>query len=269
MSNARDFENIDWGAKGPTEFWSVADAIQQATLEETDEMFAYLAQASANTLREILIQYRYFTVYYIPDLALLVARLPDGPIRSFLAEILNDELGLGKPEQAHPRLYDDFLESIGVDVSGLSDYALAGNIKLLDEARKHLADPSRRGEYAVGLRGMGGECVCQIYIAQLHRYLVMNPYIRQLGHKVDWRFWDLHVGDHDIAHREHTRALIDREIVQKGGEGLISLGNGYAYSVGQWQAFWRHIFRLRALEGNSFTASRTGVRSFVDLAISQ
>ena len=78
-------------------------------MTEADRMFSYLATAPVANLREILTQYRYFTVYYIADLALLLARLDDGPMRSFLADILYDELGCGKAKLAHPQLYDDFL----------------------------------------------------------------------------------------------------------------------------------------------------------------
>lgn len=47
-------------------------------------------------------------VYNIPDLAILIARMKDGNLRSFLGHVLSDELGHGDSQKAHPRLYDDF-----------------------------------------------------------------------------------------------------------------------------------------------------------------
>ena len=236
--------DFDWDAVTPEEFWDVADAIQDNTLQEAEKLFSYLEDAEPDMLRALLLQYRHFTVYYIPDLALLIARLQDGGLRSFLADVLYDELGCGDPVKAHPQLYDNFLSSIGENALGLNETALLSNVRLLDEARKRLIDPKNSNAFAVGLRGMGGECVCQVYIAQLYVSLMRNPYILANRHKIDWHFWDLHVGEHDLAHRDTTRALIDSEIVQKGGQDLRDLGYGYAYSMRSWKTFWDNIFKL-------------------------
>lgn len=260
--NETDWTNID----SPT-FWRKADKLQSEALRKSDVLFSCLASAPIETLKEILIQYRYFTIYYIPDLALLIAQLEDGPFRSFLAEILNDELGQGNPAHAHPQLYDNFLASIGVDVAKLEAYALADNVALLDEARRHLVDPNQSSEYAVGLRGMGGECVCQVYIAQLYKHLMRNEGIQQRQEQINWHFWDIHVGDHDVEHRERTRALIHQEIVKKGGEGLDALWYGYSYSVGQWEAFWKKTFDLEQLAGSTFMTPRGRVASSVNVTI--
>jgi hypothetical protein len=257
--------NVGWGTIRPDEFWSAADRVQDETLLQANEMFSTLRTAAPDKLREILIQYRYFTVYYITDLALLIAGMEDGPMRSFLADILYDELGCGKSNGAHPMLYDQFLSSIGVDARDLNSDALASNVELLDEARRRLVDPANGSDYGIGLRGMGGECVCQVYIAQLHEHLINNPYIRENREKIDWRFWDLHVGEHDIEHREKTRALIDKEVVAKGGTGLEKLGLGYEYSMDSWRQFWVNIFAI--LDPATGTSDRKRVKGAVGLQI--
>lgn len=172
----------------------------------------------------------------------------------------------GNPRVPTPKLYDDFLSSIGVNDRDLSNDALRNNIDLLDEARRQLVDPANGSDYAIGLRGMGGECVCQVYIAQLHQHLTRNPYIWDNRDKIDWRFWDLHVGDHDIEHREKTRALINKEVVLRGGEGLKKLGLGYGYSMESWKQFWINIFKL-AHPGSVSTAQRTSAKGAVNLSI--
>lgn len=256
-----------WGNITPQSFWDKADTIQDETMVEADKIFSYLATAPAPMIREILAQYRYFTVYYIADLALLIARLDDGPMRSFLADILYDELGCGKAKLAHPQLYDDFLKTIGVDVADLDRKALASNVLLLDEARRQLVDARHGSEYAIGLRGMGGECVCQVYIAQLHKSLMQNPYIQENRQRIDWRFWDMHVGDHDIEHREKTRALIDSEVVARGGVGLQELGQGYDHSMSQWKEFWSNIFAMQSGDLANDKFKRTIVSSSVNVKV--
>ena len=233
---------VDWEAVGPGAFWTLADRIQAETLSYAKELFAFVERADPETLRAILVQYRYFTVYYIPDLSLLIARLKGGSLRSFLADILFDELGRGNPARAHPRLYDDFMYSIGAAADELLGAALKSNVQLLDEARRKLVDPENSGEFAIGLRGMGGECVCQVYISQLHASLIRNPFIIEQKEAINWRFWKLHVGPHDIEHARVTRSLIDSEIVSRDERGRIDLGRGYAESMKSWKQFWDNIF---------------------------
>jgi hypothetical protein len=266
-THARAEVAVTWSSVNEASFWGEADRIQEDTMAEASRMFSYLAIAPVANLREILTQYRYFTVYYIADLALLLARLDDGPMRSFLADILYDELGCGKARMAHPRLYDDFLTTIGVDTSDLDNKALERNVVLLDAARRALVDARHGSEYAIGLRGMGGECVCQVYIAELYKSLMQNPFIQSEKDRIDWRFWDMHVGDHDIEHREHTRALIDSEVVAKGGHGLTELGMGYDYSMGQWKDFWSNIFEMETDDLSVTRFPRANVRSSVDVKV--
>ena len=233
---------VDWEAVGPQDFWALADRIQAETLSYAKDLFAFVERADPETLRAILVQYRYFTVYYIPDLSLLIARLKSGSLRSFLADILFDELGRGNSERAHPRLYDDFMRSIGAAADELLGAALKSNVDLLDEARRQLVDPLNSGEFAIGLRGMGGECVCQVYISQLYESLIRNPFIIRQKPTIDWRFWKLHVGEHDIEHARVTRKLIDSEIVSHNARGRVDLGRGYAESMKSWKQFWDNIF---------------------------
>lgn len=222
-------------------FWSLADALQERTVEHAGDLFAFVEQAEPERLFALLLQYRYFTEYYISDIALLVARLPAGRMRSFLADILFDELGSGDHQRAHPRLYDDFLDSLGLRAPPFDGEALADNIALLDEARARLVDPGRSVAYGIGLRGMGGECVCQVYLARLYEHLLRNPFIRERSDRIDWRFWELHVGEHDIAHRENLRRLIGEEIGRMDAGSVQALEDGYRDSMMAWSSFWKHI----------------------------
>jgi hypothetical protein len=231
----------NWNSIPVNDFWQVADELQERALQSAESLFALAEEADPKELVALLIQYRFFTIYYTTDLAVLIARLKDGKLRSFLAELLFDELGRGNPLDAHPRLYDDFLRSIGVADPDLDNLALGANIRLLDAVRRSLTDSNTSTTYGVGLRGMGGECVCQVYLARLYEHMVKNPYIQHMKSEIDWRFWDLHVGPHDIAHRNKTREIIHDEIVVQGPSALADLGRGYNESMISWTSFWTNI----------------------------
>lgn len=235
-------DGAHWGTVDVERFWKLADELQERTISHAGNLFAFAETAPPKQLLSLLIQYRFFTIYYIPDIAILVARLRDGKLRSFLADILSDELGCGDPLRAHPRLYDDFLKSIGADDQDLDSLAIRSNIGLLENVRRKLIDTGVSTTYGVGLRGMGGECVCQIYLSRFHEHIIKNPFIRERESRIDWRFWDLHVGEHDIAHRLQTRQLIQEEILSQGPEALEDLGQGYCESMASWSAFWANIF---------------------------
>jgi hypothetical protein len=234
-------DGVEWGTVGVDKFWRLADELQERTIDHAKNLFSFAERADPRQLVALLIQYRFFTTYYIPDIAFLIARLKDGKLRSFLAEVLSDELGCGDPSLAHPRLYDDFLKSIGAerDLDGL---AIQDNIAVLDEVRRKLIDPNVSTTYGVGLRGMGGECVCQIYLSRFYEHIIKNRFILERKSEIDWRFWDLHVGEHDIAHRLQTRALIQDEILSQGSEAVDDLGRGYRESMISWRVFWANIF---------------------------
>ncbi|WP_153099906.1 iron-containing redox enzyme family protein [Paraburkholderia hayleyella] len=233
--------NINWNSGDSSQFWNMADLLQEQTVELAGDLFAFVERAAPDELNSILIQYRFFTVYYIPDIAILIARLQDGKLRSFMADVLFDELGRGDPAGAHPRLYDDFLRSLNSQNDELDSLALADNIDILDSTRSKLVSSNTSSAYSVGLRGMGGECVCQIYLARLYEHLIKNPFIQQNRPSIDWRFWDLHIGEHDIAHRLTTRQLINEEIIQQGNEAISDLGLGYQESMHSWGDFWNNV----------------------------
>ena len=235
-------DGAQWETVDVAKFWRLADELQERTIDHANNLFTYAESAEPKQLLSLLIQYRFFTIYYIPDIAILIARLRDGRLRSFLAGILSDELGCGDPLLAHPRLYDDFLKSIGAGNQDLDSLAIRDNMKLLDGVRQKLVDPSMSTAYGVGLRGMGGECVCQIYLSRFYEHIVKNPYIQDRHSDIDWRFWDLHVGEHDIAHRLQTRHLIQEEVISQGPAATRALGEGYHESMVSWSRFWANIF---------------------------
>lgn len=229
-------------------FWRYADAAKEATEALAAVKMQALVQLPIESLREVCLQYRFFTIDYIADLALLVARLPFGGLRSLLSQILAEELGEGDKARAHPEVYDRFLASIGVAPERL-DHCLPANREILGGLSDALS--ANAPAFGVGLRGMGGECLCQTYLSVMYEHMRANPRIRTRADDIDWEFWTIHTGEEDIIHGELTRQAIDDYIRDDPGV-LPELAKGYECSITSWNAFWENIFdahvpRARAL----------------------
>lgn len=221
------------------EFWTLADTARTETEYLADAKLQQLANASLPTLQRIFVQYRYFTIFYITDLALLVARLPFGRLRSLLADFLNDELGNGDNQGAHERLYDDFLLSIGLRSDQLELSPNRSNLTLLNDLQNRVKTSPLA--YAVGLRGMGGECLCQVYLSAMHSHFKCNTEIRSRQSGLAWKFWDIHTGEVDIAHREKLKAAIHTFVTEEPAH-LADLVQGYKDAKHIFDSFWDNIY---------------------------
>lgn len=225
-------------------FWELADATRVQMEYLADNRLQSLRYAPLSSLRRIFVQYRFFTIYYISDLALLVHRLPFGKLRSLLAEFLDDELGNADAALAHPRLYDDFLVSVGMNPATFDKCAYHSNLELLKEISSLMVTQSPT--YAVGLRGLGGECLCQLYLAAMHTHFSQNPEIKSISNRIDWRFWDIHTGEVDISHRTQLRKAIDEEIAH-APELEAEIRGGYEKGKHAWDTFWSNIFEIESI----------------------
>ena len=223
-------------------FWQFADEAKEATRALAARKMAVLPRLSVDGLRLVCTQYRFFTIDYIRDLALLVAKLPFGRLQSLLGQILAEELGEGDARRAHPVVYDRFLASIGV-AAEQRERALPANRAILDALSGELA--THGAAFGIGLRGMGGECLCQTYLKVLHEHLLAHPWILAHGDAIDWEFWTIHTGEIDEAHGELTRQAVD-DYLEQHPEALPWLAQGYEHSIGAWNAFWQNIFDAAA-----------------------
>jgi Iron-containing redox enzyme len=240
------------------EFWSLADTARTETEYVADAKLIRLAGAPFETLQRIFIQYRYFTIFYITDLALLVAKLPFGELRSLLADFLNDELGNGDSAGSHARLYDGFLTSIGLGQDELDSCPNAANMVLLKELQERVS--SHSSAYAIGLRGMGGECLCQVYLSAMHSHFTKNPEIQAMRERIEWTFWDIHTGDVDIAHREKLKQAIG-EFVSKRPSELRELVRGYKDAKWIFDRFWENIYAEHFAESQPPASGIAGARA--------
>lgn len=220
-------------------FWEHADEAKVNTQYVSDSKIAFLKDASFDEIKKVCIQYRYFVERYPTFLGLLVAKLPDGELRSLMAEILAEELGSGNFKGAHIVWYDNFLRSLGITEEDINTSLYPENSQILGQIEEFCH--SEPYEYVVGMVGMGGECLCQIYLTAMHKYLSQNKIMIEMGKQVDWTFWTYHIGEEDIKHRELVRAAISNAAVD--GKGVGNLFTGYSVGKSEWDRFWDNNYK--------------------------
>eukprot|EP00177_Eucheuma_denticulatum_P002387 GFKZ01004277.1.p1 GENE.GFKZ01004277.1~~GFKZ01004277.1.p1 ORF type:complete len:292 (+),score=49.07 GFKZ01004277.1:63-878(+) len=220
-------------------FWEHADEAKVNTQYISDTNIAFLKDASFEEIKKVCIQYRYFVERYPTFLGLLVAKLPDGELRSLMAEILAEELGSGKYKGAHIVWYDNFLRSLGITDEQINTALYPENSQILGQIEEFCH--SEPYEYVVGMVGMGGECLCQIYLTAMHKYLSENKIMIAMGNQVDWTFWNYHIGEEDIKHRQLVRAAISNATVD--GRGVRNLFMGYSVGKSEWDRFWENNYK--------------------------
>jgi hypothetical protein len=226
-------------------FWARAELSKlEARFAIAREMDA-LPRLSIEALRAITLQYRYFTEIFVTDLARLVVRCPAGRLRSLLGQLVNEELGCGDPEQAHLRLYDRFLESIGAIERGVTAEQLRERAH--PRVREILAELSSRTIerstlYAIGMRGVGGECVCGVYFSVMYVHLRRHPFIVEHESDIDWRFWDIHAGHADLEHNKLVRSAVAELLDGKHADAVHDVAAGYDHGTAAWDAFWTTIY---------------------------
>src|SRR5258707_698071 len=68
-------------------FWARAELSKLEAKFAVAREMDVLPRLPINTLRAIVLQYRYFTQAFVTDLALLVVRCPEGRLRSLLGQL--------------------------------------------------------------------------------------------------------------------------------------------------------------------------------------
>ncbi|MBE9033558.1 iron-containing redox enzyme family protein [aff. Roholtiella sp. LEGE 12411] len=221
------------------QFWLMTDQARLEAEYMVDEKLEYLQNVPLEVLQEICLQYRYFTESYPDTLGILISKTPPGKFKSLIAEILSEELGSGNAEAAHLKIWDNFLISLGVNEDRLEISADTNNVNLLKELMQLTKD--RSTAYAIGLRGMGGECLCQVYLTAMHKNMLNNSYIKMNDSNIDWTFWDIHVGEADIIHNQMVRQAIN-EMVDAVPTRINDLAAGYHKAKQSWDIFWNNIY---------------------------
>jgi hypothetical protein len=226
---------------------------ERATIKKLEARFAVaremdvLPRLPVQSLRAITLQYRYFTQSFATDLADLVARCPQGSLRSLLGRLVSEELGDGDPSRSHLALYDRFLESIGAIERGESAQRLGERVhpKVQDLlAGLHERTLHRSPFYGIGMRGMGGECICGVYFSVMHVHLRQHPFVLEHQERIDWTFWDIHAGHADVEHHELVRAAVAELLRERGeADAVDQVQAGFDYGTSVWEAFWSTLYR--------------------------
>lgn len=227
------------------DFWDLARNARSTANHLVDKDVQSLRDASLDRLQSVLLQYRWFTSYYSGDLAILIYKLPPSSLRSLLGTFLLEELGTGDPAQTHPAMYDRFLMGLGIQPEEIEANADPNNLALLEAFRHKLLINDYM--YGIGLRGMGAECLCQVYLEAVHHYLMQNEEIAKRRKDLNWTFWDIHASEADQMHGEMTREYIERLATP---ENIPRLAAGYLEAERMFMKFWDNAYRgsLRGAE---------------------
>ena len=221
----------------PAEFWTYTDAARLEANYSATTYVNYLQAAPISTLIEIFHEYRFFIKYFISDLGILMYKAPFGKFKCIIGEIAADELG-ATPDKTHLALWDNFLVSLGDQPDTLSRSRYPENIRLLGQLSQWMWE--RPFMYSVGLRGMGAECLCQVYLSAAYKKLRANPAIIAMEQHIDWLFWDIHTGEEDMTHGEMVKAAIN-DLLLEEPEGLQDLVRGYNQAKDIWDKFWANL----------------------------
>lgn len=223
-------------------FWAHAElGVLKAKFAVAREM-AILPRLPIQALRAIALQYRYFTQAFVTDLARLIVRCPESRLRSLLGQLVDEELGEGDPELAHLRLYDRFLASIGA----IDDHEPLAT-RIHPRVRELIGALSERTQqrslyYAIGMRGLGGECVCGVYFSVMNVHLRQHPFVVEHAQRIDWRFWDIHAGDADEQHNQLVRAAVAEILLDGTSDAIAEVSAGFAYGTQVWDEFWSTLY---------------------------
>ena len=234
-----------------TNFWIMADETRLETEYRADEKLNFLKNASIDSLQKICLQYRYFTQDFSSNLGVLISRMPPGKFKTLLGEILNEELGEGRVEDAHLNLYDSFLTSIQIPEAKLHNSLHPNNSVLLEEIRGLIS--VMPAAYGIGLVGMGGECLCQIYLSNMYDKMRQNPYLKEYQSQIHLAFWEFHAGAGDVIHRQKVRQAID-EFCLDEPINVEYLAAGYSKAKHNWDKFWDNNFRIATQESFTFAS---------------
>ena len=228
------------------EFWRNAEISRLETRFRLAKEMSLISRLDIDALRKILFQYRFFTSLFATDIAVLITRCQPGTkLRSLLAELLNEELGEGDPNKAHAQLFDRFLLSLGCFPAGTPTNQLDARIhpevaEILNLLARQTQESSEF--YAIGLRGMGGECVCGVYFGVMFDHLKAHPYIVANDQDITWEFWDIHAGHADLEHNHMVRAAVAELLTDECEENVDQLAAGFQQGTALWDLFWRSIF---------------------------
>ncbi len=223
--------------KTKEDFWAFADSARLEAEYGAKSYVEVLQFAPRQVLIDILHEYRFFIQYFISDLGILMFKAPFGKFKCIVAEIAADELG-DSPDKTHLKLWDNFLTSLGDPSDTLEESRFPENLEVLQRLSGRMWE--RPFMYGVGLRGMGAECLCQVYLTAAYKKLRMNPVIIENEKNIDWLFWDIHTGEEDITHSEQIKAAIN-ELLDDDPSGLQDLVAGYCEAKEVWDNFWSNL----------------------------
>jgi len=225
-------------------FWQATEDFAVAEEISAQDSLQRLATCNLDEMILLFRHYRLFTIQHIDDLAIVFSRLPFGELKAFFSKVLYEEFGMeteGGFANNHVHLLDSLMVSMGADRGFCSDptVELPSNLELLNDITDQCLNASL--PFAVGLRGMGTECLCQVYLTTIFNMVEKNPIFIANKDKLDLRFEQLHRGEVERLHRVHMREMI-ASLIRDNPEQLPELVEGYKKAQESFHVFFENIY---------------------------
>jgi hypothetical protein len=226
-------------------FWRETEdlAVKEEILAQ--DSLQRLANCSLDEMILLFRHYRLFTIRHIDDLSVVLGRLPFGKLKAFFSKVLYEEFGMETAEgfdNNHVNLLDSFIVSLGSTYSYCQDptVELSSNVELLDNITERVQNAPL--PFAIGLRGMGTECLCQVYLTAIFDLVEKNPNFKKHQDVLDLRFESLHRGEVEKLHRIHMRQRI-ADLINNDPEQLPILMAGYEMARESFHDFFANIYQ--------------------------
>jgi hypothetical protein len=226
-------------------FWRETEDLKVEEEIMAQDSLQRLSSCSLDEMILLFRHYRLFTIQHIDDLAVVLGRLPFGELKAFFSQVLFEEFGMETDEgfdNNHVRLLDSFIVSLGSSYSYCQDskVELPSNVALLNGITERVHNASL--PFAIGLRGMGTECLCQVYLTAIFDLVEKNPHFKKCQDALDLRFESLHRGEIEKLHRIHMRQRI-AELINNDPEQLPILMAGYEMARKSFHEFFANIYQ--------------------------
>ncbi len=225
-------------------FWQATEDFAVAEEITAKDSLQRLATCNIDEMILLFRHYPLFTIRHIDDLGIVFSRLPFGELKAFFSKVLFEEFGMeseGGFANNHVHLLDSLMVSMGADEAFCRDPSveLSSNMALLDDISDDCSNKSLA--FAIGLRGMGTECLCQVYLTTIFNLVEINPIFDAKKDTLDLRFEQLHRGEVERLHRINMREMI-ANLIKENPEQLPEIMAGYQKAQASFHLFFANIY---------------------------
>ncbi len=227
------------------ELWDLVEQEKKNAKTVAIQSLECIESLSGEDLGNVFIHYEHFLSSYPKNLAFLISNLPSGLLQTSLSSILSDELGNGNLKNNHRNLLKDFTKNfIGENyqaffekASSPSSLGVSLSTFLENQTR------TRTTSFGVGMIGMGGECVCELYLGQFYQQFTRNLAFIDKKPVVDMKFWEIHLNKEEAEHEDIVVRGVN-DYLSNNPQYISEVAQGFLCNAMVWKDFWMKLPNL-------------------------